>query len=169
MICEYSARILVGRRHTTQSMDGSSYPSVSSIALVRMRVSSRLNRSSVACRSVVWPSTCSANNPRSRQICAKRFDTAIKRQEHERLAVPVFHQHIRDLFEIRFERMAEVIGAEIARRGAHAAKVHSKRHGLHPDRREPSLVDQIEQGHLAGDVLEVAAEVLLVATVRRRA
>ena len=37
-----------------------------------------------------------------------------ERKKHERLAAPVLDQDIRDLFEIRFERVAEVVRIEAA-------------------------------------------------------
>jgi hypothetical protein len=47
--------------------------------------------------------------------------------------MPVFDHDIRDLFQVWLKRMAEVIGAEVAPTGSHAAKIHLQWHGLDPD------------------------------------
>jgi hypothetical protein len=88
-----------------------------------------------------------------------------ERQEDDRLPVPVFPQHFSDLREIRQHGMSKVVGTVVAGRCPHAPQVELQRHSLHPDRGEPSLIDQIKEGDFACDVLEVPAEVAPVTPV----
>ena len=77
-------------------------------------------------------------------------------------------EHVGDALQVRLDGVAEILGVVVAGGRAHVVEVDLQRHRLHADRHEPVLPDEIEQRHLVGDVLEVAAEVLLVAAVGRR-
>ena len=74
---------------------------------------------------------------------------------------------IGDAFEVRLDGVAEIVGVVVAGGGAHVVEVDLQRDRLRADRDEPVLPDEIQQRHLVGDVLEVAAEVLLVAAIGR--
>jgi hypothetical protein len=62
--------------------------------------------------------------------------------------------------------MPYVLGVIITGCGSNTPQIEGKRHSFDFDRREPVLLDEIQQRNLVGDVLEVPTEVLPITPIR---